>query len=101
MNLKTRFSAAALCVFFLAQGAPAAEGVREAVLAGLGLTITSGWMFARELENGAVREVLRDWSLPPLDLWALFPSGRRASAKARAFAAFVEDILAAPRLQRR
>ena len=79
----------------------AAEGVREAVLAGLGLTITSGWMFARELENGTVREVLRDWTLPPLDLWALFPSGRRASAKARAFADFVEGILAAPRQQLR
>jgi len=75
----------------------AAEGVREAVLAGLGLTITSGWMFARELKDGTVREVLCDWTLPQLDLWALFPSGRRASAKARAFADFVESILAAPR----
>jgi hypothetical protein len=26
-------------------------------------------------------------------LWAAFPTGRRASAKARAFAAFVEDQL--------
>jgi hypothetical protein len=29
-----------------------------------------------------------------MDLWALFPSGRKASAKARAFVAFVEATLA-------
>jgi hypothetical protein len=28
---------------------------------------------------------------PPVDLWALFPTGRQASAKARAFASFVES----------
>jgi DNA-binding transcriptional LysR family regulator len=38
--------------------------------------------------------MLPDWRLPSLDIWAVFPSGRRASAKARAFAAFVEKELA-------
>jgi DNA-binding transcriptional LysR family regulator len=76
----------------------AAEGLREAVLAGLGLAVASEWMFDRELASGDVREVLTDWALPPLDLWAVFPTGRRASAKARAFAEFVERLLApAPR----
>jgi hypothetical protein len=36
---------------------------------------------------------MRNWTLPNLDLWAAFPSGRRASTKARVFAAFVEDQL--------
>jgi hypothetical protein len=63
----------------------AAEGVREAVLSDLGLTVSSEWMFAPELKSGAVTTVLEDWSLPPIDLWAVFPTGRRASAKARAF----------------
>ncbi|MDE1150216.1 MAG: LysR family transcriptional regulator [Azospirillaceae bacterium] len=71
----------------------AAEGVRAAVLAGMGLTIASDWMFAPELASGAVVKVLADWSLPPLDLWAVFPTGRLASAKAREFAAFVEQAL--------
>ena len=52
-------------------------------------------MFAPELRSGNVRSVLRDWTLPPVDLWALFPTGRRASAKARAFAAFIEGRLSA------
>jgi DNA-binding transcriptional LysR family regulator len=71
----------------------AAEGVREAVFAGLGLCVATEWMFQPDLENGRVREVMSDWQLPSLDLWAAFPSGRRDSAKARAIAAFVEDHL--------
>ena len=72
----------------------AAEGVRAAVLADMGLAITSDWMFADELASGAVRRVLSDWALPAIDLWAVFPSGRMVSAKARHFAAFVERIMA-------
>jgi DNA-binding transcriptional LysR family regulator len=72
----------------------AAEGVRTAVLAGMGLAVASEWMFAPELASGQVRRAMRDWSLPAMDLWALFPSGRKASAKARAFVAFVEATLA-------
>lgn len=73
----------------------AAEGVRAAVLADLGLTIASEWMFAPDLASGAVMPVLADWALPPLDLWAVFPTGRLASAKARAFADFMNEVMAA------
>jgi DNA-binding transcriptional LysR family regulator len=75
----------------------AAEGVREAVLADFGLAIASQWMFAPELERGVVRAVRQEWTLPSIDLWAVFPTGRHVSAKARAFVAFVEDVLAQSR----
>jgi DNA-binding transcriptional LysR family regulator len=72
----------------------AAEGVREAVFASLGLSIgASEWMFTPELKSGVVQAVLTDWCLPTVELWAVFPAGRQASAKARAFAAFMEDQL--------
>jgi len=74
----------------------AAEGIRAAVLADIGLTVNSDWMFAPELESGAVVRVLTDWELPPVDLWAVFPTGRLASAKARAFADFVEAAIRQP-----
>jgi len=70
----------------------AAEGVREAVFFDLGLAIASEWMFP-ELKSGAVKAVLRDWALPSMELWAVFPTGRRASAKARAFVTFIEGAL--------
>lgn len=70
-----------------------AEGVRQAVFASLGLVIASEWMFGPELETGEVKSVLDDWILPSIDLWAVFPSGRQASAKARAFVDFLEQEL--------
>jgi DNA-binding transcriptional LysR family regulator len=71
----------------------AAEGIRAAVLADMGLAVASDWMFTPELASGAVVRVLPDWTLPAIDLWAVFPSGRLVSAKARAFAEFVEHLL--------
>jgi DNA-binding transcriptional LysR family regulator len=72
----------------------AAEGVRAAILAHIGLAVASEWMFAPELRSGEIVAVLDDWHIPGVDLWALFPTGRMASAKARAFVAFVEETLA-------
>jgi DNA-binding transcriptional LysR family regulator len=73
-----------------------AEGVRQAVFSGLGLVIASEWMFEPELRSGGVISVLDDWMLPSIDLWAVFPSGRQASAKARTFVHFLETQLTAP-----
>lgn len=73
----------------------AAEGQREAVLAHLGYAITSEWLFAKELESGAVISVLPEWTLPSVDLWLLFPAGRRISARARAFGNFLKGVVPA------
>jgi len=78
----------------------AAEGVRAAVLSHLGLTIASEWMFAPELESGEVRAVLADWKLPPMDLWAVLPTRRMATAKARGFFTFFETVFAADKATR-
>ena len=71
----------------------AAEGVRAAVLADLGFSISSQWMFSPELADGRLVTALNDWHLPPYDLWALFPTGRLVSAKARAFVNFVQATI--------
>jgi DNA-binding transcriptional LysR family regulator len=60
----------------------AAEGAREAVFAGLGLSIGgSEWMFTPELKSGVVKVVLADWSLPQGELWAAFPTGGKPAPK--------------------
>jgi DNA-binding transcriptional LysR family regulator len=74
----------------------AAEGVRAAVLANAGLAITSEWMFAPEIANGTVTVVLQDWKLPQIDLWAVYPTGRTATAKARIFTQFVQEVMRLP-----
>ncbi|SHG21638.1 DNA-binding transcriptional regulator, LysR family [Kaistia soli DSM 19436] len=71
----------------------AAEGIRAAVKASMGLAVTSDWMFWPELLSGEVTCVLEDWELTSIDLWAVFPTGRLAGAKARAFADFVERVV--------
>ncbi|SAK49177.1 LysR family transcriptional regulator [Caballeronia pedi] len=75
----------------------AAEGIREAVLSNLGMTVASNWMFTPELASGAVICVLNEWALPSVDAYAVFPTGRMVTAKARAFANFVETLLSAGR----
>ena len=69
------------------------EGLRAAVLRGMGVAIASQWTFAPDLARGAVCAVLTDWTLPQSDLWAVFPAGRMPNARARAFAKFVESAL--------
>jgi DNA-binding transcriptional LysR family regulator len=73
-----------------------AVGVRACVLADLGLAVASEWMFAPELKAKTVKPVLTDWSLPPVQAWAIFPTGRQVSAKARAFASFIERQMLNP-----
>lgn len=69
------------------------EGVRSAVLAGLGVGIGSEWLFLPEMRSEQLVQLVGDWSLAPMDIWAVFANGRSANAKARAFADFIEEIL--------
>jgi DNA-binding transcriptional LysR family regulator len=71
----------------------AAEGVRATVLANAGIAIASEWMFAPEIADGTVKAVLRDWKLPEIDLWAVYPTGRTATTKARTFTSFVQEVI--------
>lgn len=58
-----------------------AEGIRAAVAADMGPTARSAWMFAPELDSSAGVRVLEDWTLPPVDLWTVFPTGRLAGPR--------------------
>jgi DNA-binding transcriptional LysR family regulator len=71
----------------------AGEGVRSCILAGLGIGLGSRLMFAPELASGLVQVVLPDWKLPMVDVWAMFPAGRKSSYRARAFMNWLEAII--------
>jgi DNA-binding transcriptional LysR family regulator len=70
------------------------EGVREAVLAGLGLAVGTEWGFEGELAAGSLQEILADWHLPRSDLWAITPAGRHPSSKVNAVITYFESRLA-------
>jgi len=38
---------------------------------------------------------MNDWELPSLELWAVYPTGRMASAKAREFASLSKPVFQA------
>jgi DNA-binding transcriptional LysR family regulator len=73
----------------------------RAVIAGQGFAISPRWMFAPELESGEVVSVLDDWTLPPIDLWVIIPSGRLTSTKARTFVKWFEKMMSGSALSNR
>jgi len=61
------------------------EGVRSAVLDGIGIGLMPSWLFADALANGRVRELLGDWKIPPLPISALYPAKRLLPRRAVVF----------------
>lgn len=47
------------------------------------------WDTAPYLRSGRLRLVLTDWSLPPADIYLVFPSKANMSAKTRVFVDFM------------
>jgi DNA-binding transcriptional LysR family regulator len=72
-----------------------AEQIRAAVLGGLGLAHTPGWLFAREIAAGSVRRIMRDYEPADLSISAVRPGGRRLATKVRVFIDFLAEIFAA------
>jgi DNA-binding transcriptional LysR family regulator len=70
-----------------------AEQIRAAVLAGLGVAQTPGWLFTQEVAAGRVIRVLRDYEPDEIAISAVYPGSRRLSSKARVFAQFVAKCL--------
>jgi len=64
-----------------------------AAVAGLGLVTMTAGGCARELADGSLVQVLRDWDMGTVVLHAVFPAGRAAKPSARAFSDFVHAIM--------
>jgi DNA-binding transcriptional LysR family regulator len=87
------------CVSVRAEGritCAANEGATALARVGLGITVSSLWGVSRELETGALIVVLPDWTLPPVELHAVYPPGRARSPAARALADFFARTITTP-----
>ena len=58
-------------------------------LDGHGILMRSMWEAASMLRTGRLRPVLSEWSLPPADIYAVFPTRSHLSAKTRALVDFL------------
>ncbi len=65
------------------------ECVFEWALDGHGILMRSLWEAAPMLRSGRLRPVLPEWSLPPADIYAVFPTRSHLSAKTRALVDFL------------
>ena len=69
----------------------ASEGMRTAVLEGLGVAVVPTWLFTDEIERGILQRVLTDYEPDPLPIQAVTPSRRLVPPRVRAFSDFLAD----------
>ena len=67
------------------------EGVREAVLGGLGFAVLPTWFFTTELTDGRLQPVLTGWEPPRSAISAVYPSRRNLAPRTRAVIDFFLD----------
>jgi DNA-binding transcriptional LysR family regulator len=65
------------------------EVVRDAVLAGLGISLHSTWHVCDDLKAGRLKVVLPDWRIPDSAIYAVMPQRRLMLPRVRAFIEFV------------
>jgi DNA-binding transcriptional LysR family regulator len=73
--------------------ANAAEVAIAAAVAGRGITRVLSYQIAAELQAGRLRIVLAEYEPAPIPVSVVFPEGRRAAAKVRAFVDFAVQSL--------
>lgn len=66
-------------------------GLREAVLAGIGIGTSPIWAFSAELQNQSVKVILRDYEPEPLPIYSVYRRGRFQTAKIQCFTNFLVD----------
>jgi DNA-binding transcriptional LysR family regulator len=70
------------------------EGIREAVLSGLGIGYAPVWHFTDEIENGRLVALLDGYEPKPEPIHAVYPSRRFVPQKTRAMIDFLEQRFA-------
>ena len=69
------------------------EVLRQAAVDGLGLQVAPDWLVAEAMDRGDLVPVMTDWTLTPLTLHAIWPSGRKLRGKAKLFVEYLADAL--------
>lgn len=65
------------------------DAIREAAVAGFGVAVLPTFIAHKAVVAGELKPILTGWARPPLELHALFPTGRHMPAKVRAFIDFI------------
>ena len=72
------------------------ELLMRMALTGCGIAIVNDHFALHHLESGELIQVLPDWRVTPIDLWAVFPGRRLMPAKTRAFVDLLTEKFSGP-----
>lgn len=67
------------------------EAMREAVVTGVGIALSSVWLFGEDLDAGRVRIVLSGFRARPVPIHAVYPSRRNLAPRTRAVIDFLVE----------
>jgi DNA-binding transcriptional LysR family regulator len=67
------------------------HSIREALLAGMGVALMPDWLVHDVMQSGQVVTLLPQFAPAPLEVNAVYPSGRHVSAKLRTFIDFLQE----------
>jgi LysR family transcriptional regulator, regulator for bpeEF and oprC len=62
------------------------------VLAGLGIGQITSYQAQQHLQNGALVQLMPEWTQPPLPVYVVYPPNRHLSAKVRAFVDWAAEL---------
>jgi len=71
--------------------ASSGEVLREAAVAGKGITFLPNFIVHRELKNGTLKPIFKDYKAPDVNLFAIYPHNRHLCLRVRAFIDFIAN----------
>lgn len=67
------------------------EFLKDAAVVGQGIVLLPSFIAYKEIEGGALLPILRDYKIPQIDAYAIYPQTRHLSQRVRAFVDFLVE----------
>lgn len=66
--------------------------LKQMVIDGVGIATIPNYMCHSELKNGTLTPLFKDWGLPSVDVYALYPKHRSNIPKVSAFLSYIKEV---------
>ena len=68
------------------------EFLKDAAVEGMGIILVPSFIAYKEIERGALVPILKEYNLPQIDAYAIYPQTRHLSQRVRAFVDFLVNL---------
>jgi len=66
--------------------------LKQAILDGIGIGVLPEYMVKKEISSGEITQILPDWGMEDVDVYALYPRNRSKIPKVKAFIDFATEV---------